>query len=382
MGVQSFRGVGQAPTYRPLVLSLAAGEVFTLPIGQGVVGTYGTPANANATGITMSGEFIVRAGDYTDIQFYDSTLNIWRNYNGYDGSPSVINSDGTNYRLANTTGCVIGAVITNAGSGLTNGFNTVAVTPSAGASTWNTIVGGAINTTVTISAAGSGYTLPPILIVKPPASQGSTPFVPATATCTISAGAINSVTVTNQGAGYVAAPTIVVVNQAADTTGSGGLLTINPTLAGSGQLTWMGPSYNGTPLTAVPTFTFSPASTIAATAVMNFTVTGYTVTTAGAALGNALPYLVTGVSTVATGTASAWTNPFSDNGLAMQRPAKIYGTSTAGGAAQTGGVIMDAGYGFPGVPTLFVTPTNLPTTWPVLAATVGGTTDTSVVYSL
>lgn len=381
MGIQSFRGVGQAPDYKPLVLSLAAGECFTLPVGQGVVGTYGTPASANSIGIPMSGEFSVKVGAYTDIQFYDATLGIWRNFSGNDGSPSVVNSDGTNYRLANTTGCVIGANITNAGTGLTNGFNTVTVTPSAGASTWNTIVGGAINTTVTISSAGSGYTLPPILLVKPPAGQGQTPFVPATLTCTISAGAINAVTVTNQGAGYVSAPSIVVINQAGDTTGNGGVLTVNATLAGSGQLTWMGPSYNGTPLTAVPTFTFSPASTIAATAIMNFTLTGYTVTTAGAGLGTSLPFLATAVSTLATATASAWTNSFTDNGLTIQRPAIVYGTSTSGGASQTGGVIMDAGYGFPGVPTLFVTPTNLPTTWPVLAATVGGTTDVSTVYS-
>jgi hypothetical protein len=382
MGIQSFRGVGQAPTYKPLQLSLSPAEAFVLPVGQGVVGTYGTPATANSLGVTMSGEFYAQIGNYSDLQFYDATLQIWRNYNGYDGGPDTINSDGTNYRIMNSTGCPIGAAITNAGSGLTNGFNTVTVTPSAGGSTWNTIVGGAINTTVTITAAGANYTVPPILIVKPPATQGSTPFVPATMTCTISGGAINAVTVVNQGAGYVAAPTVVVVPQSGDVTGNGGVLTVNATLAGSGQLTWMAPATNGTALTAVPTFTFSPASTIAATAIMNFTVTGYTVTTAGAALGNSLPFLVTGVSANATATATAWTSPFTDNGLAIQRPARIVGTSTSGGAAQTGGVIMDGGYGFAGVPTLFVTPTNLPTTWPVLAATVGGTTDTSMIYSL
>lgn len=266
-------------------VGLAPGEVFVLPPGQGVVGTYGQTGAANQlTGNPLTGQYLVQLGPYTVLQQYDPGLQYWHDIQCGYGQQNIISSDGKNYRLANTTGCPVGALITNAGSSLTNGFNTVTVTPSAGGSTWNTIVGGAINSTITITAGGTGYVTPPLLVFSPPANQGNTPYVLPTAVCTISAGAINAVTVTNQGAGLVAAPTITVLPQWNDTTGGGGVLTVNATLALSGQLLLMWPAtYNntGTGLTAVPTFTFSPASSIAATAIMNFTVTGFTQTTPG-----------------------------------------------------------------------------------------------------
>ncbi len=370
-----------------LLIGLSGGESYLLPPGQGVVSAFGgsgNPAALNPSGFTLTGQYLVGLGPYSVLQMFDSVLQVWRNIQWAGNTPITISSDGQNFRISNLTGCPVGALITNAGTGLTNGFNTVTVTPSAGVSTWNTIVGGAINTTVSITTAGSGYTKPPVLVFNPPANQGSTPYVLPTAVCTISAGAINAVTVTNQGAGLVAAPTITVINQPGDTTGAGGVLTANATLSGSGTLLWMSPTYNGTPLTSVPTFTFSPASTIAATAIMNFTISGITVGTAGAGYGNAQPFAVLTAGAQVAGTA-ANTNPAWDKGLLISRSANIQGTSTAGGAlTATGLVIEDAGYGYEAVPNLFPLAggSGLATTQGQITATVGAQNDVCVIQSI
>lgn len=366
-------GYPGAPSFQPMQAALSPGEVFPVPFGQGVVGTFGSFAS-QFTGFTLSGQYYCTLGPYLSLQQYDSNLDIWRNVHAYSGGPHFISSDGTNYRIANTTGTPVAALITNAGSSLTNGFNTVTVTPSAGGSVWNTIVGGAINTTVTITTAGTGYLFPPVLVFNPPLGQGSTPYILPTAICTISGGAINAVTVTNQGAGLVAAPTITVINQPMDAVGAGGVLTVNATLAGSGTLTWMGVDDNGTGLTAVPTFTFSPASTIAATAIMNFTVTGLTTTAAGATYPNAtnFPIIISG-GTVAGSAAN--TNPNYDKLWIMPRVAQMNALTTA--TTFTGATITtsDAGFGFQAIPNAVFPSYQGTTVQAVLTPTVGGQND-------
>jgi len=264
------------------------------------------PLPACTTYLIPSGQFNVMLGPYTFLQWYDTLAGIWRISQSQVGFQSI-DSDGANWRLANLTGSPIAGVITNAGTGLTNGFNTVTVTPSAGGSTWKTVVGGAINSTITITAGGTGYTLPPLLMIDPPPVGG----IQATATCTISGGAINAVTVTNQGAGYTTAPNVTVVNQAGDTTGAGGVLTVNATLAGSGTLTALVALTPGTVLTSVPTFTFSPASTIAATAVMCVTSTAITTTGLSHAGNGSLTLIGSGL----TAGSSILTNPAINVGM-------------------------------------------------------------------
>jgi hypothetical protein len=114
--------------------------------------------------------------------------------------------------------------VTAGGTGLTNGFNTVTATQSAGGGTWNTIVGGAINPTLQIVAAGTLYTQRPIVIFNPPSTQGSTPYILPRLSRRSPAALISAVTVTNVGAGLVANPTITILNAPGDTTGSGGSL--------------------------------------------------------------------------------------------------------------------------------------------------------------
>jgi hypothetical protein len=372
----------------PLTVTLAPGEVWLIPAGQGVVGTFGA-TGTQLTGFTLSGQYFVDLGMYTVIQYYDPNLQVWRHFGGA-GSDMVLSSDGTNFRLANLTGCPIGAVVTTIGSGYTNGFNTVTCTPSAGSSTWNTIVGGSINTTVTITTAGTNYSLPPILVFNPPANQGSTPYVLPTATCTLTSGGIGAVTVVNQGAGLVAAPTIVVMPQPGDTTGGGAVLTVNASLTNSGKLLWVGMATPGSALTAVPTFSsiasatgYTGGSGAAATILMDFTITGITVTTGGGGYPASTNFpVVIGANPVAASTAVI--NPYTDVGMVQPRVAQLnMVTTTSSGAFTTASVnIADAGHGFPCAPTGILPYYYGVTGQAVLTPTVGGQTDTSLIYPL
>ena len=323
-------------------------------IGFGVRGTNwpNTPINlpAGAVYTVPSGQYSAHLGPYTAIQQYDGVSQIWRFVEASTQSaPVLISSDGFNVRLINMTSTVVGTVITTAGSGYTNGIYpagtgtgtatspTCTFTAGSGSvlATGNVIVGGAINTTVTITTAGSGYTKAPILVISPPPAGG----VQATATCTISGGVINAVTVNNQGAGYTAAPTITVVNGNGDITGSGAVLTVNATLVGSGTVTAITIANNGAGMTSVPTISFSPASTTAATAVMCLTMTSIS-GASGTGYTNAAVAPLIGVSTVTAGS-SVLTNPNTGTGIFVPRPAVGIATNTS--ATAFTGTLVDGG---------------------------------------
>jgi hypothetical protein len=364
MATNAIRGPGiyPPPNYQLLVgttsvtvgngpISLAAGEAYVLPPGQ----------------------FIITPGPYTFIQVFDQVLNKFRHTSQTPNMPRYVASDGSNYRLVNLTGCAIGAFLTNCGSGYTSA---PVVTASSGSSSWLAIVGGAINSTVTITTGGS-YTYAPQLIISPPPIGG----VQATAYCTISAGTINAVTVVDQGAGYTSVPTITVVPDPRETLAGGGVLTINATLAGSGAITALLNTNHGTALTSVPTFTFTGGggSSAAATAVMCFTATGIGSITGGAAYGTSQPFGVMTLGGQVSGTAGSVVNPSIGNNLLVPRMANMSGTSTGGGAiTATGFVVTDGGL-FTAVPTAAIIPAgnSIPTTIGQATVTVGGVSDTS-----
>lgn len=345
-------------------LTLAAGEVWFVPPG-----TWG-----------------IQPGPYTFLQFKDPVSGTFKTRPTSATHVSFYESDGTNMRLANTTGCVVGALITTGGASLTNGIGTAAtgltITASTGASVWVPVVGGAVSTTLATATgtttAGSSYTYPPIVLIDAPPAGGTQ----ATAICTaLSSGTVPvaSIQILNQGAGYPTAPNVTIVNDARDTTGVGAVVVV--TLTGTGALTNMYPTDHGTPLTTVPTFTFSPA-TCGATAIMNFTVTAYalTSTTSGGS-----GYPATGgaealsVNNIVSGT-PAFTNPIFDKGLTFPRPARI---TTAAGATiiiTTGQIVEDGGLGIQAVPNLIIIP-SAATTSAGLTATVGGVSDTSLIQS-
>lgn len=319
-------GYGQKTLANPsTAVNLQSGQGYTIP----------------------SGQYQVIPGSLTFFQWFDPVTSLWRAIGTASQSDSfVISSDGSNYRLFNGTGTVVGAMITASGTGYVNGIYQPAaqlgtaafpsVTFSSGGGSVLArgiiIVGGAINTAVTITGAGVGYSLPPILVVSNPPAGG----VPATMTCTIAAGVINSVTVTNQGAGYLVAPTVTVINSSGDVTGAGAVLMVSPILVGSGTVTAVTVPQNGVGYTSVPTVTFSPASTTAATPVMCFTTTTVTWSTpSNAGNGN---FGIIGSSVVA-GT-PALINPAIQTGLYTPR----FGfTAFNTNAAPTTTTIVDGG---------------------------------------
>ena len=336
-------------------VTLPAGETFKVPAGQWQI----TP------------------GPLTQLQFLDPITGLWRSVAQQPNVPYLVGGDGWNWRLANLSGCVMGAYVTNVGSGYTSAPT---ITASAGSSSYQAVVGGAINSSPTITAGGSGYLYAPLLIVQAPPAGG----VQATMTCTISAGAVNAITVTNQGAGYQTAPAVLVVNDPRDTVGSGAVIT--NALTGAGTVTAVLCTNPGTALTAVPSLTFSGGggSSAAATAVMLFTATGFTVGAGGVAYGNAQPFLVLTGGGIVSGAAGAVVNPAVSTGLLVPRQANITGTSTAGGAVTATGAVVNDGGLFQAVPTGFVIAggSALPTTVAQVTITVGGVSDTSLLIGV
>ena len=374
MPVTPIRGsgmnLGLVPQYNtqgiaPYLTSVVGGfNELSLPAGA----SYHLPA----------GNYFVTPGLHTLIQVKDPVTGLWRNYSQTPQAATYLVSDGQNVRVTNRTGTAIGATVTNVGSGYTSAPT---VTASAGGSTWTAIVGGAVNSTVTITTAGAGYNYAPILLVSSPPAGG----VQATMTCTISGGAINAVTVVDQGAGYTSAPTITVLPDPRDT-GPTTPAVLTAALTGSGTVTAVVCTNRGTALTSVPTLTFAGGggSSAAATVAMCFTATGFSVGAGGAAYGNAQPFLVQAVGGQAGGTPGAVVNPSISTNLLKPRMGIITGTSTAGGAiTATGAVVVDGGL-FAAVPTGIVTAggSGLATTVGQATITVGGVTDTVLIQPL
>jgi hypothetical protein len=346
-------------------VSLGAGEIFNIPAGT----------------------FMVYAGPYTFLQWKDPVTGVYYNRPTSATGTQLIDSDGANFRLANTTGCVIGAVITTATcTGATNGIgaavNGVSCTPSSGASVWQTIVGGAISATIATAtttagtSVGSGYLYPPVIVIDAPPTGGlqATAIVTSLSTGTVLSTAIQ---VINQGAGYTTAPNLTFLNDPRDTAGSGAVYVT--TLTATGQLTGLYPTNHGTALTAVPTLSFSIGS-CQATALMNFTVTAFTSgVTLGADVGAAT---VTSIGNIGTAQSSpAVVNPLHTTGLTFPRPARINALITTGTVVATGSTIEDAGLGIQVVPNGVLAYTFTSTTGVVpditAALSVGGITDTS-----
>lgn len=348
--------------------------------GQGVVPS---ARGQNTTVISLpaatsqlipAGSWGVGTGLYSSLQEYDPVTGIWRNIGNDSGTTfRWINSDGVNFRIANQTGQVVGALVTTAGAGYTS---SPVVTDNGGTATYSAIIGGAVSTSTTISNGGSSYTYPPSLQVSAPGNPG----VQATMTCTISAGAINAVTVVNQGAGYTSAPTVSVINDPRDTTGKNAVITT--TLTGSGTVTAVVVTNGGTAVTSVPTLTFTGGgytTTAAATAIMCFTTTAYTVTSSGSGyVGNVL---ITGLGGFPS-TSPSYTNTYIQSLLVRQRPALYAGAIATTNITATGQTLYDGGI-FPGVPTGYVsgyTGTSA-TSAAQVSFSVGGVTDTVLLIA-
>ena len=332
---------------------------------------------AGQTQVIPAGQFMIQPGSYTFLQAKDPITGLWRMASANPGVARFVDSDGQNYRLANLTGCPVGALMTNVGSGYTSAPTVAA---SAGSSAWTAVVGGAINSTVTVTTAGAGYVHPPTLVFSAPPAGG----IQASGIAVVSGGAISSVTVTNQGGGYTVAPTITVVPSPLDTITTTAVLTVNATLAGSGTVVGVLCTDPGVPQTSVVTLSFTGGggASAAATVVGCYACTGFTKAVDGAGYGNAQPMLLVTGGGVTAGTPGSVVNPQLGAGIFQPRQANISLTSTAGGIIQTSGaVINDAGL-FQAVPLGFVIAggTGLATTTAGATMTIGGITDTSLIF--
>lgn len=310
----SYSGQPLSSVNNPTIVSLKSGAIYTLP----------------------QGNFLVRIGAQSALQWYDQFSASWHILEaGYCNMPIPVASDGTNFRVINLSGTIMGANITNAGSGYAQASTTVSfAAPSSGITATGTpIIGGKL--TMAVTAGGTGYTNPTLFVQDPQLCGGTTGLcLPAKASATISAGVITAVTVDFAGAGYVTAPTVTI----SDPAGSGA--TITATVAGSGTLTGIvmtnpGSGYTGT---AIPAVTITGAgSAAAATALPNLALTSVTVG------GTNTGYTASIVGLTSLGTIN------SINGEpALPRSGRFI-------AAQSGGAlgtptIEDAGSGFQTVP--------------------------------
>ena len=163
------------------------------------------PENTNSfalgAGDTMpipSGEWLIGLGEYTIIQELDPISGTWRAITSGGvaaGQLEYVRSDGFNVRVANLTGCVIGAIITSSSAGWTAATT---ISANLGGSTWQAVIGGAQSTTASISTVGGGFGIAPVIISPRPAGVG----IPANWVATIGSGTISGLTNIDQGAGY------------------------------------------------------------------------------------------------------------------------------------------------------------------------------------
>jgi hypothetical protein len=287
--------------------------------------------------IIPNGDWIIQPGAYTTLQYYDPVGQVWRSFGPSNSEcPTIISSDGTNYRFFNISGTVVGGVVTNGGTanaaknGIwpagSNSVTGVTVTTTAGANApagtqlFNAIVGGAVSATVTVTAGGVNYVLPPLVTFSNPPAGG----LAATGYAVLTAGVVTSIVVTNQGAGYASTPSITLTNEAGDI-GSGAAATAILDAAQSGKLVAVTLANNAGGYATVPTLTIAGlAGSPAVTAIMALSVvTATTVSSATNQTASQLVYVAQ-----LTGGTNTTTNPAYTTGLiGIRNGLGVYNTS-------------------------------------------------------
>jgi hypothetical protein len=302
----------------------------------------------------LRGDWLIDIGGPLIVQWADPTTGIFRTpATGFRGTPQFIQSDGQNVRIANLTGCPVGAVVTNAGSGYPTTGTTV--TASAGGSTWAAIVGGQLSIT-SVTGAGSGYGIAPLVFIPAPPSPG----VQATAYATIASGTVSGVTLTNRGAGYLAAPPLTILPNPGDPNLLGTTAIVNATataaLIGAGSVSAVICTNPGAPVTTAPTLTIAGTGGSSATAVAQLmqTLTGATIFSGGTGITSAGVFQSVGgvPSSVAVNT-----NPDIELISFIPRQASG-GLANSGGSLVSVSTIYDGGLFVGATPLLMVTPAS------------------------
>lgn len=292
--------------------------------------------NAGDTFVVPAGNFFLHLGTPLIMQFKDPVNGIWTLPISASEWPTYVKSDGQNIRIANLTGCPVGAVVTNAGSGYNQATATAAAT--TGLSTWQPIVGGQLSVT-SITVAGGNYGVPPILMIPPPPSPG----LQATGYCTITSGSVSAVTLDNVGAGYTSLPTTQIVPSPFDPNLAAGITqaTITMALVGSGSITGLLCTNPGAAVTSAPSITFAGGSSAAATAFLMQTMTGASVFSAGSgySAGGAALTTVGGIPSAT----EANTIPLHEGKKFIPRPASALLAVPVGGSIASVSAIYDGG---------------------------------------
>ena len=276
------------------------GGAFPLPMAQLVEGGGAIALASGAVWYPPAGEYFIVQGSNTNFEYWDPIAQQWRQLTA---SPDYASVDGVNWRLRNVSGTVTSTTITGPGSGGVNGIGAAAtgasiVGTAAGgiAATFAPIIGGSVQSP-TITQAGSGFLVVPLIVIDPPPAGG----IQATAVATISAGAITAITMVNVGGGYSASPNFWIIPQTNQyqggpaagvaagiippsglvfptnavpghqATGATGAQLTSNALTGSGTLTGIKIISFGSGMTSSPTLTVTGAGAGTATATVSNT---------------------------------------------------------------------------------------------------------------
>ena len=314
--------IGAAPTPATNLINLAPGQALPVP----------------------GGDWAVNIGKYSMLQTLDPVTGVWLPITGSQADANYIHSDGQNVRIANLTGCPIGAVVTATGSGYVQASTTC--TASAGGSVWQPIVGGALteqalSSVATSAASGTGTVAtvtfaaqtaaPPVgsLVtvagVTPAGYNVTNAVVVASSTTTVSyantttgaqtgAGTVTTNPITSAGSGYTVAPLVLIPAPPAPGVQATAYATISSGTVSGVTLTNQGAGYQTTPSLSLLPSPYDPnyGSIVNATAVVGLTgaggVTAVLCTNNGAAQATTPALTIAGVGTSATATATmCWT---------------------------------------------------------------------------
>lgn len=333
-------------------IDLSPGDVFIIPAGTWWIGS----------------------GANSFLQYLDPITGIWSGSGSYRGTQVYVKSDGANVRLANLTGCPIGAVVAGGGTGFTQA--TAAITANIGGSTWQPIVGGSLSV-VSVAAAGANYTMPPIVAIPgPPAGAGAQ----ATGYAVLANGTVASVTLSNVGAGYtttLANAVQLLPNPADPNFGSITQASIAVGLTNAGKITAALCTNNGAALATLSALTLTASGGAGSGATITPAII-QVITNASATGGGG--YSAANELTTIGGvpaSVSAIGNPLVEYTGYRARPAQIQ-MAQAAGVLTSAATIFDSGM-FAGTPTALMLNNGITTTAATIVLTLGGLKDTVTI---